>query len=175
MGVAQADARERGQMTVELAVVFPALLAVAVIAVNALLFFSECAAFDRVAREAVRLHAASPAYGQGLEQSCAQVAQTVEQALVAQADGADYLGVGAVFGTPTKPDAADVGTDGLAAICAAVDIPVVAIGGLNERTIPELAGTGADGAAVVSAIFAAEDIEEETRRLRAAVQAALGA
>ena len=95
--------------------------------------------------------------------------QTVEQALVAQADGADYLGVGAVFGTPTKPDAADVGTDGLA------DIPVVAIGGLNERTIPELAGTGADGAAVVSAIFAAEDIEEETRRLRAAVQAALGA
>ena len=101
--------------------------------------------------------------------------QTVEQALVAQADGADYLGVGAVFGTPTKPDAADVGTDGLAAICAAVDIPVVAIGGLNERTIPELAGTGADGAAVVSAIFAAEDIEEETRRLRAAVQAALGA
>ena len=101
--------------------------------------------------------------------------QTVEQALVAQADGADDLGVGAVFGTPTKPDAADVGTDGLAAICAAVDIPVVAIGGLNERTIPELAGTGADGAAVVSAIFAAEDIEEETRRLRAAVQAALGA
>ena len=51
MGVAQADARERGQMTVELAVVFPALLAVAVIAVNALLFFSECAAFDRVARD----------------------------------------------------------------------------------------------------------------------------
>ena len=80
MGVAQADARERGQMTVELAVVFPALLAVAVIAVNALLFFSECAAFDRVAREAVRVHTASPAYGQGLEQSCAQVAKTVEQA-----------------------------------------------------------------------------------------------
>ena len=94
---------------------------------------------------------------------------------VVHAVGADYLGVGAVFGTPTKPDAADVGTDGLAAICAAVDIPVVAIGGLNERTIPELAGTGADGAAVVSTIFAAEDIEEETRRLRAAVQAALGA
>ena len=80
MGVAQADARERGQMTVELAVVFPALLAVAVIAVNALLFFSECAAFDRVAREAVRVHAASPACGQGLEQSCALVSQTVEQA-----------------------------------------------------------------------------------------------
>ena len=80
MGVARSDARERGQMTVELAVVFPVLLAVAVIAVNALLFFSECAAFDRVAREAVRVHAASPACGQGLEQSCALVSQTVEQA-----------------------------------------------------------------------------------------------
>ncbi len=101
--------------------------------------------------------------------------QTVEQALAAQAAGADYLGVGAVFGTSTKPDAADVGTDGLAAICAAVDVPVVAIGGLNEQTIPALAGTGADGAAVVSAIFAADDIEATTRRLRAAVQAALGA
>ena len=71
---------------------------------------------------------------------------------------------------PSPSDAAVV-----AAIKEAVDIPVVAIGGLNERTIPELAGTGADGAAVVSAIFAAEDIEDETRRLRAAVQAALGA
>ena len=88
MGVAQADARERGQMTVELAVVFPVLLAVAVIAVNALLFFSECAAFDRVAREAVRVHAASPAYGQGLEQSCAQVAQTgTRVAVEGTADG----------------------------------------------------------------------------------------
>ena len=101
--------------------------------------------------------------------------QTVEQALAAQAAGADYLGVGAVFGTPTKPDAADVGVDGLRAICAAVDIPVVAIGGLTERTIPALAGTGADGAAVVSAIFAADDIEAQTRRLRATVREALGA
>ena len=101
--------------------------------------------------------------------------QTVERALAAQAAGADYLGVGAVFGTPTKPDAADVGVDGLRAICAAVDIPVVAIGGLTERTIPALAGTGADGAAVVSAIFAADDIEAQTRRLRATVREALGA
>lgn len=67
-------------MTVELAVVFPVLLAVAVVAVNVLLFFSECAAFDRVTREAVRIHATSPAYGQGLEQSCAQVETTVRQA-----------------------------------------------------------------------------------------------
>lgn len=94
-------------------------------------------------------------------------AQTVEQALAAQAAGADYLGVGAVFGTPTKPDAADVGVDGLAAICAAVDIPVVAIGGLNVQTIPALAGTGADGAAVVSALFAADDIRAVAEELRA--------
>lgn len=94
-------------------------------------------------------------------------AQTVEQALAAQAAGADYLGVGAVFGTPTKPDADDVGITGLTAICAAVDIPVVAIGGLNAQTIPSLAGTGADGAAVVSAIFAADNIEAATKELRA--------
>ena len=74
-------------------------------------------------------------------------------------------------GTPAISDPGEL----LVQSCAQADIPVVAIGGLNERTIPELAGTGADGAAVVSAIFAAEDIEEETRRLRAAVQAALGA
>ena len=101
--------------------------------------------------------------------------QTVEQARAAEAAGADYLGVGGVTGTATKPEAEVLAPEEFRAIAAAVDIPVVAIGGLNERTIPELAGTGADGAAVVSAIFAAEDIEEETRRLRAAVQAALGA
>ena len=101
--------------------------------------------------------------------------QTVEQALAAQEAGADYLGAGAVFGTPTKDDAVITGTDGLAAICAAVDIPVVAIGGLNERTLPALAGSGADGAAVVSALFAADAIEEAARRLRAAVRASLGA
>ena len=107
MGVAQADARERGQMTVELAVVFPALLAVAVIAVNALLFFSECAAFDRVAREAVRLHAASPAYGQGLEQGCAQVAQTVEQAF-----DRPYLGTRVAVEGGVIVGFADLGPDG---------------------------------------------------------------
>ncbi|MDY3981187.1 MAG: thiamine phosphate synthase [Paraeggerthella sp.] len=100
---------------------------------------------------------------------------TVEQALEAQAAGADYLGVGAVFGTPTKEDAIITGVDGLAAICQAVDIPVVAIGGLNERTVSELAGTGADGAAVVSALFSAGDIEVAARTLRAKVREALGA
>lgn len=69
--------REKGQMTVELAVVFPVLIAVAVLATNALLFFSECAAFDRSLCAAVRIHAASPAYEQSLEQSCTQIQSTV--------------------------------------------------------------------------------------------------
>lgn len=94
-------------------------------------------------------------------------AQTVEQALAAQADGADYLGVGALIPTPTKPDAVDVTREELQAICAAVGIPVVGIGGLNARTIPTIAGYGADGAAVVSAIFAADDCLQATRELRA--------
>lgn len=101
-------------------------------------------------------------------------AQTVEQALAAQAAGADYLGVGAVFGTATKPDAADVGLEKLAAICDAVDIPVVAIGGLNAVTIPALAGSGVDGVAVVSAIFAADDIRAATNSLRAITAKTLG-
>ncbi|MCL1798639.1 MAG: hypothetical protein FWG23_02705 [Eggerthellaceae bacterium] len=73
-------------MTVEFVVVFPVLIIVAVIAVNALLFLSECAAFDRVAREAVRVHATSPAYGQSTEQSVARV----EQVLKGQCDK-EYL------------------------------------------------------------------------------------
>ena len=94
-------------------------------------------------------------------------AQTVAQALQAQADGADYLGVGALIPTPTKPDAVDVTRDELRAICDAVDIPVVGIGGLNAQTIPTIAGCGADGAPVVSAIFAADDCLRATQELRA--------
>ena len=93
-------------------------------------------------------------------------AQTVEQALCAQADGADYLGVGALIPTPTKPEAVDVTFDELARICAAVDIPVVGIGGLNAKTIPQFEGSGADGAAVVSAIFASDDCCKAARELR---------
>lgn len=74
------DGLEAGQMTVELAVAFPVMLVVAVVAVNALLFFSECAAFDASFREAVRVHATSPAYGQGIEQSRAQVSEAMAQA-----------------------------------------------------------------------------------------------
>ena len=91
----------------------------------------------------------------------------------AQAAGADYLGVGALFGTPTKPDATLVSLDELRAICQAVDVPVVAIGGLNERTVPALAGTGVDGAAVVSALFAAADPQAAARTLAARVRAVL--
>lgn len=95
-------------------------------------------------------------------------ARTVEQAKAAQAGGADYLGVGAVFGTTTKLDARPIERETLKAICDAVDIPIVAIGGVSKDNILQLKGTGVDGVAVVSAIFAAENIKgrcEELRRL----------
>ena len=93
-------------------------------------------------------------------------AQTVEQAKAAQAAGADYLGVGALIPTSTKPDAVDVTREELVAICAAVDIPVVGIGGLNADTVGVLDDTGASGAAVVSALFAADDVKASARVLR---------
>lgn len=92
-------------------------------------------------------------------------AQTVEQAIAAQAAGADYLGVGALIPTPTKPDAVDVTFDELHAICDTVDIPVVGIGGLNASTVVQLKGSHVDGAAVVSAIFAAEDCKAAAHEL----------
>lgn len=94
-------------------------------------------------------------------------AQTVDQALRAQAAGADYLGVGAVFPTGTKDDADAVSYDTLKAICAAVDIPVVAIGGIGARNLMELAGSGICGVAVVSAIYAQADVQQAARTLRA--------
>ena len=94
-------------------------------------------------------------------------AHTVEQALAAQAGGADYLGVGAVFATATKSDAHVLPRETLAEICRAVDIPVVAIGGIGEDNLLQRAGTGVDGAALVSAIFSAPDIEGQCRKLRA--------
>lgn len=92
--------------------------------------------------------------------------QTVAQARAAEAAGADYLGVGALIATPTKPDAAAVSRDELARICAEVSIPVVGIGGLGIGTLSCLEETGVAGAAVVSAIFAADDIERATASLR---------
>ena len=93
-------------------------------------------------------------------------AKTVEQALRAQDAGADYLGSGAVFGSSTKLNAKPMTRETLSAITHAVSIPVVAIGGIHSGNIHELAGTGIAGVAVVSGIFAAENIEEECRLLR---------
>ncbi|SHN01553.1 thiamine-phosphate pyrophosphorylase [Anaerosporobacter mobilis DSM 15930] len=91
--------------------------------------------------------------------------QTVEQALLAEKQGADYLGVGAVFPTGTKLDAVEVGYDRLQEICKAVHIPVVAIGGITRENIIQLKGSGVSGVAVVSAIFASKDIEAATKEL----------
>lgn len=87
--------------------------------------------------------------------------QTVEQAKKAVDDGADYLGVGAVFPTGTKLDACDVPHETLCEICNAVDIPVVAIGGINKGNMLKLSGSGIKGVALVSAIYAASDITAE--------------
>ena len=92
-------------------------------------------------------------------------AQTVEQALRAQAAGADYLGVGAVFPTGTKDDADAVSYDTLKAICEAVDIPVVAIGGIGAHNVQALAGSGICGIAVVSAIYGQPDIQQAAHTL----------
>lgn len=93
-------------------------------------------------------------------------ARTVEEALAAQAAGADYLGVGAMFSTSTKLDAHVLSYQTLKDICTAVRIPVTAIGGINRENLMSLAGSGVDGVALVSAIFAAEDIEAACRRLK---------
>ena len=92
-------------------------------------------------------------------------AKTVEQALAAQRAGADYLGSGAVFGSATKTNARPMSKETLREICDAVTIPVVAIGGINLQNIRELENTGIHGVAVVSGIFAAEDIERESQAL----------
>ena len=93
-------------------------------------------------------------------------AQTVEQAIKARERGADYLGVGAVFPTGSKDDAEDVSYDTLKAICQAVDIPVIAIGGITKDNVKELSGSGICGIAVISAIFAQKNIEEATAELK---------
>lgn len=91
---------------------------------------------------------------------------SVEEAVEAVKNGADCLGVGAMFSTSTKTDVSVLPKETLRDICSAVDIPVVAIGGIGRTNISQLAGTGVDGVALVSAIFAAEDIENECRLLR---------
>ena len=96
-------------------------------------------------------------------------ASTLEEAVRAREDGADYLGVGAMFATGTKTDAELVGMDELKKIRSAVDLPIVVIGGINRKTVPLFAGTGIDGIAVVSALMAAENIAGEAKRLKESV------
>lgn len=93
-------------------------------------------------------------------------AQTVEQAKLAKENGADYLGVGAVFPTGSKDDADEVSHEELKKICDAVDIPVIAIGGITSDNVIELSGSGICGIAVISAIFGQKDIENATLYLK---------
>ncbi|HIC94918.1 MAG TPA: thiamine phosphate synthase [Anaerolineae bacterium] len=100
-------------------------------------------------------------------------AGSVEEALRAEADGADYVSASPVFATPTKPDAPPpTGLEGLRAIAEAVRIPVIAIGGINEDNVGEVIRAGADGVAVISAVVAAPDIAEAARRLRQRIEEA---
>lgn len=92
-------------------------------------------------------------------------AHTVEEALEAVENGADYLGLGAVFSTSTKTDVDVMPFETLRDICNAVDVPTVAIGGISKDNIMKLSGSGVDGVAVVSAIFGAEDPGAATAEL----------
>lgn len=93
-------------------------------------------------------------------------AVTVEQAVLAEQCGADYIGVGAMFATSTKQDADTVTFGTLKQICEAVSIPVVAIGGICEENILQLKGSGIDGVAIISAIFAKPNISKATESMR---------
>lgn len=101
-------------------------------------------------------------------------AHTVEEAIKAREGGADYIGIGAVFATSTKTDVDILSFETLRSICEAVDIPTVAIGGIKKDNICKLKGSGIDGVAVVSAIFAAKDIATATKELLLEVKKAVG-
>lgn len=97
-------------------------------------------------------------------------AHTVEEALLAEKQGADYLGVGAVFPTSSKSDVGEMSYETLKAICKAVSIPVVAIGGISGENVGKLAGSGICGVAVISAIYAAKDVKAAAADLKATVE-----
>ena len=97
--------------------------------------------------------------------------KTVEQAKIAEAAGADYMGVGAVFPSPTKTNAVRITNEQLRQIVLAVSIPAVAIGGISYDNVCEIKGSSVSGVAVVSAIFGAEDIEKATTLLKERVRA----
>ncbi len=100
-------------------------------------------------------------------------AKTVEQAQKAEREGADYLGVGAVFSSPTKTEAKRITKEQLSEITKAVNIPVVAIGGIDADNITELHNTGISGVAVISALFSAEDVESRAALLKQRVKSIL--
>ncbi len=97
-------------------------------------------------------------------------AKTVRQAQLAQEAGADYLGVGAVFPSPTKANALPITHRQLRDICTAVSIPAVAIGGITRENLPQLRGSAVQGIAVVSALFGAADIQAAARDLKREAQ-----
>lgn len=99
--------------------------------------------------------------------------KTVEQAQKAEREGADYLGVGAVFSSPTKTEAKRITKEQLSEITKAVNIPVVAIGGIDADNITELHNTGISGVAVISALFSAEDVESRAALLKQRVKSIL--
>lgn len=101
----------------------------------------------------------------GINKIIGMSAHSVEEALKAEKNGADYIGVGAVFNTSTKLDADCVDFETLKNICLSVNIPVVAIGGINQNNVLELKGSGIDGISVVSAIFAKPDIKKAAMEL----------
>lgn len=92
-------------------------------------------------------------------------AKTIEQAQAAEKDGANYIGSGAIFGTSTKHDTSKMSMETLKSICSSVNIPVAAIGGINGENISELSGSGISGVAVVSGIFAQDNIAEASKKL----------
>lgn len=102
----------------------------------------------------------------GADKIMGVTAKTVEQAIRAQECGADYLGVGAVFPSPTKKNAIGITHEQLREICAAITIPVVAIGGITSQNIMQLNNTGIEGVAVISGIFAQDDITAAAAELR---------
>ncbi len=102
-------------------------------------------------------------------------ADSVEKAILYASEGANYLGVGSVYATPTKPDAGPpIGLDGLKRILRVASVPVVAIGGINETNAREVLEAGVAGIAVISAVMGAPDVLEATRRLRKIVDEVLG-
>lgn len=106
----------------------------------------------------------------GAEKIIGVSCQTVEQALQAEKNGADYLGVGAVFSTSTKTDADNVPLSTLKEICSSVKIPVVAIGGISLQNMSQLKGSGIAGVSVISAIFAQQDIRSSTKELKSSAE-----